>query len=357
MYHIGPSFHPHETEMGYNVIDAAVAESKKPGSKFKHFVYSSVLNSQLSKMLNHDRKKYVEEYLMESGLKYTILQPGHFMDPWVKMLAAQVKEQNPVHHAMWDPDVSFSFLALRDMGAISTKVIMEREKHFCAQYPLVSTGPIPYTEFVKTVGKEMGKEIRIEKVEYQEAVDKMCETIFKTKDVEQRYRDAPERMLLFYNKRGLIGSPNVCEWLLEMPPTSIKQLTQIQLSINASSENESKQTRVNGHQESETTNNKSESAANRNQGVAGRRGGDTSGAAARYGQLQPQNGQAIPNAAQGISGPVRGDVNGGHQGPGVNQHQTDGNKSSSAESGNQGVVGTVGPDATTGADRNLPVSR
>ena len=72
IWYVGPSFHPHETQMGYTMIDAAVAESQKPGSKFQHFVYSSVLQTQLRKLLNHDCKRYVEEYLMESGLNFTI---------------------------------------------------------------------------------------------------------------------------------------------------------------------------------------------------------------------------------------------------------------------------------------------
>jgi len=61
LYHVGPPFHPHETQIGYNVIDACVAASKESGSKFRHFVFSSVLCTQLRKLLNHDCKRYVEE--------------------------------------------------------------------------------------------------------------------------------------------------------------------------------------------------------------------------------------------------------------------------------------------------------
>lgn len=43
VFHIGPPFYPHESEIGYNVIDAAVSELESLGSKFQHFVYSSVL--------------------------------------------------------------------------------------------------------------------------------------------------------------------------------------------------------------------------------------------------------------------------------------------------------------------------
>ena len=56
VYHIGPPLHPHETEIGYNMIDAAAAQT---GSTFKQFVLSSVLNTQLRKLMNHDCKRYV----------------------------------------------------------------------------------------------------------------------------------------------------------------------------------------------------------------------------------------------------------------------------------------------------------
>ncbi|KAJ9271858.1 hypothetical protein DTO212C5_1939 [Paecilomyces variotii] len=38
IWHIGPSLHPHEFEVGYTMIDAAVAESRRQGSNFQHFV-------------------------------------------------------------------------------------------------------------------------------------------------------------------------------------------------------------------------------------------------------------------------------------------------------------------------------
>lgn len=46
-------------------------------------MYSSVLNPQLRKLMNHDCKRHVEEYLIESGLNFTVLQPSHFMNKQV----------------------------------------------------------------------------------------------------------------------------------------------------------------------------------------------------------------------------------------------------------------------------------
>lgn len=56
VYHIGPSIHPHEKEVGLYMITAARRISRKPGSVFKHFVCATVVDTQLRKMYNHDDK-------------------------------------------------------------------------------------------------------------------------------------------------------------------------------------------------------------------------------------------------------------------------------------------------------------
>lgn len=88
VFHNGPAFHAQETAMGIAVIDAARVAG------VKHFVYCSVLFPLLTKLLNHKVKLgqvqptfvtrptpthspmmyRVEEYLVESGLDYTIIQ-------------------------------------------------------------------------------------------------------------------------------------------------------------------------------------------------------------------------------------------------------------------------------------------
>lgn len=77
-----PSLHSREKEMGFNLIDAAVAESKREGNVFKHFVFSSVLSTQHRLMLHHDLKSYVEERLFLSSLTgWTILKPVNVRAP------------------------------------------------------------------------------------------------------------------------------------------------------------------------------------------------------------------------------------------------------------------------------------
>jgi len=215
IYYIGPPLTWKETYYGINVVDAAVAESEKPGSKFAHFVFSSVLHPELTKLLNHDRKRYVEEHLTESMLPYTILQPSHFTDNAIGQIVAQKDAERPVFRAAHSVQTPFSFTSLHDYAEASAKVIKERSKHFYATYQLVSTMPLKYTEYIKSVGEAMGKEIEIQEMSFDEAVGTFSERMFGSRDGGPQFlRDAIERLVLYYNHRGLYSNPNILEWLI-----------------------------------------------------------------------------------------------------------------------------------------------
>jgi len=226
IYHVGPSFHEHEKEIGYNVIDAAIAESEV--GRFHHFVYSSVLHTQIRKMMNHDLKRYIEEHLMESGLNYTILQPSNFMDAFP--VAMMMGQERPVYHARFNADIPFSQTALKDLAEASAKVLTEGEKHFGAEYPLVSTRPTSYRKVVEEIGRQIGREIRIEQLSYNDAVENLLKMLYGDKRPSRTTRDMAQRMLLYYNHYGLKGNPNVMEWLLAHKPTSHSEWVSMQVA-------------------------------------------------------------------------------------------------------------------------------
>ena len=145
----------------FNVIEAAVAESKKASSVFRHFVYSLVLNSSINLLMNHDRKKYVEENLVDSGLNWTILQPPHFMDPTLQALWGQRDKDALTFLARFDPSKKFTWLTLDDLAAVSLRITEEQEEPYYASYPLTSTKATTYIEFVETVGKILEKKVVI----------------------------------------------------------------------------------------------------------------------------------------------------------------------------------------------------
>lgn len=225
VYHIGPSFHPRESSIGFNMIDAALAEIKRPQSVFKHFIYSSVLTSQISKLLNHDCKRVIEEALIESSLNYTILQPSHFVDPSMDRILAIRGDEPLVYKAWFNPDVKFSFLALEDLGEVSKKVIEEGSSHYFAIYQVVSTMPKSYTDLLKEVSGVLGKEVKVEQLPYTDIVGQVTKMMLGT-DATQAAKDGPERLILYYNSRGILGNPSVTEMLLGRKATDTKELFQ-----------------------------------------------------------------------------------------------------------------------------------
>lgn len=76
IYHVGPTAHPREREMGFAIIDAARAEG------VGHLVFSSVLHAIITDLVQHEIKRDIEEHLLSSGLEFTILQPSNYMMPW-----------------------------------------------------------------------------------------------------------------------------------------------------------------------------------------------------------------------------------------------------------------------------------
>ncbi|KAJ5522677.1 hypothetical protein N7513_013250 [Penicillium frequentans] len=217
--YIGPSLHSHETEVGYTMIDAARQESQQ--GTLKHFIYSSVLHPRIRKLMNHDCKRYVEEYLVESGLNYTIVQPSHILDqfPVEKLLQSEA----PVFPANFDPQVTFSFTALQDLAEAFAVILNEREKHYLAEYTACSTGPTSYAEVIAMLSEEIDRPIQIVKKDYFESADQFQSMLAgKNGDVSPVTRDAIHRLLLYYNFYGIKGNTNVLKWLIGRETTSVK---------------------------------------------------------------------------------------------------------------------------------------
>ncbi|GAB7339938.1 hypothetical protein MBLNU457_6457t1 [Dothideomycetes sp. NU457] len=211
VYYIGP-IGVHETQMGYHMIDASVKQLQN--GNFKHFVFSSVLNTQLRKLLNHDGKRYVEEYLMESDLNYTILSPSNFMDQFNVPKIAETGTWS----APWNPEQPFAQTALCDLGEAGAKVLFEREKHYFAQYQIVSTLPKPYLCMIEEIERQLGRKIEVKRLSHDEAF-KTFVPMAAGEDASPAEKEILERLVFHYNRHSLKGNPNTLRWLLGREPT------------------------------------------------------------------------------------------------------------------------------------------
>lgn len=84
-------------------------------------------------------------------------------------------------------------------------------------------------EVMGIIGTRLGKEVKVERLEFKDAVNGLLVRLFGTEEVEQSERDTAQRMLLFYKGRGLKGNSNVLKWVLGREETRFGEWVEEQL--------------------------------------------------------------------------------------------------------------------------------
>jgi uncharacterized protein YbjT (DUF2867 family) len=211
VYHVGPSAHPLEREMGFAMID--IAREMDVG----HFIYSSVLHPTLSKLIQHRSKRDIEEYLIESGVNYTVLQPSDYMMP----LLLKTAFDDGVFELSFNLKRRQAMIDLDDLAEVASKTIMERRKHFGATYELSSPGAHSADDIAQTIARVTGRTISTKLV----SPDKFLQDFFTDKNIEAyKYQSAVfQAITQWYNQHDFPGNSNILEWLLERPPTTLEE--------------------------------------------------------------------------------------------------------------------------------------
>ena len=77
----------------------------------------------------------------------------------------------------------------------------------------------------------MGKKFEVRQMPYEQALEIYCKLVFgeEAEVIDQAKKDGPERLLMYYNGRGLMGNPGVLEWLLQRPGTTPSELARMKL--------------------------------------------------------------------------------------------------------------------------------
>jgi uncharacterized protein YbjT (DUF2867 family) len=205
VFHVGPPMALHEVYVGVSVIQAA----EKAG--VKHFIFSSVLHPIRSKLLNHDVKRQVEEYLIESPLNWTILQPTHFMQNTNPAQAVKTGEL----YVAYNPYNEMGFIDLRDLGQVTKRIIDSPEKHYRARYELCGEN-VSYTQYAKMISEISGKQVQAVKSDGLALAKKVS-------NGDRNYEDRIARMFYYYDRWGLVGNSNILGWLLGKAPRTLEQ--------------------------------------------------------------------------------------------------------------------------------------
>jgi uncharacterized protein YbjT (DUF2867 family) len=155
VYHIGPTLDPKEKELGFAAIDAARAAG------VKHFVFSSVLHAITTDLIQHEIKRDIEEYLLSSGLEFTILQPTNYMLP----IRLRPVFEKGVFYLTSALDRYQSLVDLGDVTEVVAAVLANCEHHAGATYELVAPGRLTGYDMAKVIGAVVGHEIPAKRID------------------------------------------------------------------------------------------------------------------------------------------------------------------------------------------------
>ncbi len=203
VYHICPNVHPDETDIGRRTIAAA----REAG--VERFVLHSVLHPQTEAMPHHWAKLRVEEYLFESGLPFTILQPAPYMQNILGQWDRIVREG--LYRVPYALTTRVAMVDLEDVAATAARVLAE-PRHAGATYELCGSELLDQTEIASALGRHLERSVQAETV----SLDVWAKTA-GARPGSYRLETLVE-MFRYYERFGMTGSPAALESLLGRPP-------------------------------------------------------------------------------------------------------------------------------------------
>jgi uncharacterized protein YbjT (DUF2867 family) len=216
IYHVGPTAHPRERDMGFAIIDASRAEG------VGHLVFSSVLHAITTDLVQHEIKRDIEEYLLSSGLEFTILQPSNYMLPY-RLRPAFDKG---VFELPWSLDRRQSLVDLRDVTDVACTVLTESDRHAGATYELASPGRYTAHELGDIISRVLNRPIKVREID----TDTYLKNWFGDADPEQVSHQVRviRGIISRYSSHDFVGNPNVLSWLLQRTPTTFEEFVKHQ---------------------------------------------------------------------------------------------------------------------------------
>ncbi|HEY0812234.1 MAG TPA: NmrA family NAD(P)-binding protein [Pseudonocardia sp.] len=210
IYHVGPTIHPRERDIGFAVVDAACAEG------VQHLVFSSVLHAITTDLVQHEIKRDIEEHLLSSGLEYTILQPANYMLP----LKLRPVFERGVFELSWSLQRRQSMVDLGDVTDVAQLVLTDSAHHAGATYELVGPGRFTGHELAAIISRVLDRPIEAREID--------ADTYLRAwvGDADPAHVTHQVRVLRAisarYSSHDFTGNPNVLTWLLRRPPTTFE---------------------------------------------------------------------------------------------------------------------------------------
>lgn len=209
VYHIGPTFHPRERDMAFNMIEQA----KRAG--VEHFIFSSVLHPTLFGLPQHAIKREIEEHLAISKLNFTILQPSDYM----QRTAAGALIDKDQYVTPYGNDYREALVDLEDVAEVLVKVVREGPLHYGATYELTDGHNPTKADLVAGLSEAFGRPFSLVKLPADSFYDP--EMYGDVDEETLRYQMYMLRTVLnWYEHHEFVGNGNVLAMLLGRQPTT-----------------------------------------------------------------------------------------------------------------------------------------
>ena len=210
VYHVGPSAHPRERQMGLAAIEVA------RGAGVRHFVLSSALHPIITALVQHEIKRDIEEQLVCSGLNFTILQPADFMQT---IRYAHAFEHDELLVA-WNPERRHSVVDVEDLATAAARVLTEGERHYGATYELSSAGCHSSREIAAMIATVSGRAVSVREVSPEERMADHFAGAVPDEGTLHRQR-VFAALKSWYGSHDFVGNPNVLSMLLGRAPRTV----------------------------------------------------------------------------------------------------------------------------------------
>jgi uncharacterized protein YbjT (DUF2867 family) len=209
--HICPPMDEREADLACRMTDMAA------DAGVERLVLYSVLHPFVE-VPHHRRKLTAEHHLIESGLPYTILQPGRYMEHlrpiWPEVL------RDGVHRMPFSVDARFSLVDIDDLASAAA-LVLTQPGHEHATYQLAGPEALSQTDCADIIGEVLGRSIRAEARPLDQFIAKA-----RAGGMSETRLNVMRMMNHHYDSHGLRGNSNVLQWLIGRAPRTFRQFVE-----------------------------------------------------------------------------------------------------------------------------------
>jgi uncharacterized protein YbjT (DUF2867 family) len=145
------------------LTSSLIKEAKK--IDLKHIVKLSVLDADAEPGIMIGRwHKQEEKNIEESGIPYTFLRSGAFMQNFINFFGQTIKNQNAIYHPAGDGKVGF--VDVRDIAAVATKILLAKnngnksnQEHEYKKYGITGNEALSYSQAAEILSNSLGRRI------------------------------------------------------------------------------------------------------------------------------------------------------------------------------------------------------